>query len=257
MDSTPDLPFDAIETIRTDGVGFIDIVGNNDPSTPIRTCPGWTLGDLAYHQGEVWHFWGRIVAGEITERGQLQNIRQITRPDGAFLVDWLATTHNELFSALVDAGTEQEVWTWTGANRDAAWVRRRMVHETAVHRFDAADATGGPYEVPTLVAADGIDEFLMWFLGRERREGEMRVGGTVHLHCTDTSEADTAGGEWFVSSVKEPSATFTREHRKGDAAVRGRAHDLLMWLWRRSDAGVEVIGDEVVARRFRAYTDLD
>jgi hypothetical protein len=29
-----------------------------------------------------------------------------------------------------------------------------------------------------------------------------------------------------------------------------------MWLWRRSDDGIEIIGDEVVARRFRAYTDL-
>ncbi len=125
-----------------------------------------------------------------------------------------------------------------------------------MHRFDAAHAVGDTYEVPTVVAADGIDEFLMWFAGTERREGEMKPGGTVHLHCTDTTEADIAGGEWFVSSLKEPICTFTREHRKGDAAVRGRAHDILMWLWRRSDDGIEIIGDEVVARRFRAYTDL-
>ena len=30
-----------------------------------------------------------------------------------------------------------------------------------------------------------------------------------------------------------------------------------MWLWRRSDAGIEIIGNDVVARRFRAYTNLD
>lgn len=257
MASRSDLPYDALKTLRTDGVRFIDLIKDNDPDTPVPTCPGWTLADLAYHQGEVWHFWGRVVAGGITERGQLRTIRQIERPDGPLLVDWLALTHNELFSALVDGGTEQEVWTWTGANRDTAWVRRRMAQETAVHRFDAANTVGDSYEVPTVVAADGIDEFLMWFAGRERREGEMKPGGTVHLHCTDTTDADVAGGEWYVSSLKEPTCTFTREHRKGDAAVRGRAHDILMWLWRRSDAGIEVIGNAVVARRFRAYTDLD
>ena len=256
MTSTDDLPYDAIETLRTDGVAFIDLVGDNDSATPIESCPGWTLSDLAYHQGEVWHFWGRIVADGITERGQLRTIRQIDRPDVDVVVDWLSLTHNELFSALVDAGIEREVWTWTGANRDVGWVRRRMAQETAVHRYDAAHATGDTYEVPTTVAADGIDEFLMWFAGSERREGALKPGGTVHLHCTDTDENDVAGGEWFVSSLKEPSCTFSREHRKGDAAVRGRAHDLLMWLWRRSENGIEVIGDEAVARRFRAYTDL-
>jgi uncharacterized protein (TIGR03083 family) len=255
--SVTDLPFDAIETLRTDGVGFIDLVAAHDPTTTIPTCPGWTLDDLAYHQGEVWHFWGRVVSSGITQRGQLRTIQQVARPRGDMVIDWLAATHNELFSALVDAGVEREVWTWTGANRTTAWVRRRMVHEAAVHRFDAANAVGGPYYVPTVVAADGIDEFLTWFLGSERREGAMKVGGTVHLHCTDTTVDDVAGGEWFISSVKEPTATFTREHRKGDAAVRGRAHDLLMWLWRRSDDGVEIIGDDVVARRFRAYTELD
>ncbi|MGA9278278.1 maleylpyruvate isomerase family mycothiol-dependent enzyme [Ilumatobacter sp.] len=250
------LPYDAIETLRTDGVAFIDLVSDHDPATSIPGCPDWNLSDLAYHQGEVWHFWGRIVAGPITERGQLQSIRQIERPTDDLMVDWLALTHNELFSALVDAGIDREVWTWTGANRDTGWVRRRMAQEAAVHRFDAANATGDPYEVPTPMAADGIDEFLMWFAGTERRDGEMKPGGTVHLHCTDTDENDVAGGEWFVSSLKEPSCTFTREHRKGDAAIRGRAHDILMWLWRRSTEGIEIIGDEVVARRFRAYTDL-
>jgi uncharacterized protein (TIGR03083 family) len=257
MEPTAPAPYDALETLRTDGVAFIDLVSHHDIDTTVPTCPGWTLGDLARHQGEVWHFWGRVVAGGITERGQLQTIRQVQVSDGELVVDWLALAHNELFSALVDAGVDTEVWTWTGANRTTEWVRRRMVQETAVHRFDAANAVGGVYEVPTSIAADGIDEFLMWFAGRERREGELKVGGTVHLHCTDTDENNVAGGEWYVSSLKEPSCTFTREHRKGDAAVRGRAHDLLMWLWRRGDAGVEVIGDEKVARRFRAYTDLD
>ncbi len=250
------LPYDPVETLQTDGIAFIDLVRNHDPATEIIGCPDWTLLDLAHHQLHVWHFWGSVVSEGVTERSELQDIPDAPQPDGPLLVDSLAAAHNALYSALVRAGVEQEVWTWTGVNRDTAWVRRRMAQETAVHHFDAARSVGGTYEIPTAMAADGIDEFLMWFAGSERRDGEMKPGGTVHLHCTDTDEGDVAGGEWFVSSLKEPSCTFSREHRKGDAAVRGRAHDLLMWLWRRSTDGVEVIGDEKVARRFRAYTDL-
>ena len=179
--------------------------------------------------------------------------------DGDLLLDWLATSHNALYSAFADAPLDQRAWSWAGSKLDVAWVRRRMVHEAAIHLWDLANAVGYPYEIPASVAADGIDEFLMHFMGHRRAEGEMKVGGTVHLHCTDTAEDDVAGGEWFVSSVKEPSCTFTREHRKGDAAIRGRADDLQLWLWRRNGEkpeGVEVIGDEVVARRFRAYSDL-
>lgn len=251
-----DLSYDPLDTLQTDGIAFIDLIEDNDPTASVPGCPDWTLLDLAQHQGHVWNFWSNVVARNITDRGLLQEIPDSPTPEGDMLVDWLGTTHNAMYSSLVNAGVEQPVWTWTGANRDTAWVRRRMAQEAAVHHADAARTVGDPYEVPTSVAADGIDEFLMWHAARERIDGELKPGGTVHLHCTDTTEADTAGGEWFVSSLKEPNCTFTREHRKGDAAVRGNAHDLLMWLWRRSTEGVEVIGDEKVARRFRAYTDL-
>ena len=52
-------------------------------------------------------------------------------------------------------------------------------------------------------------------------------------------------------------AAFTREHVKGDAAVRGPAHDLLLWLWRRQSGEVEVLGDTGVAERFRVMSSLE
>ena len=255
-----DLPYDAVELLQTNGISFIEIVSESDLDTPVPSCPGWTLADLARHQAETWYFWSQVLADGITDRNRLKEIQAPADPDDEMLVDWLGAAHNGLYSALVRAAPDQAVWSWTGSNQDAGWVRRRMAQDSSIHRHDAANAVGRPYTVPTSVAADGIDEFLTHFLGRERREGEMKVGGTVHLHCTDTTDDDVAGGDWFVSSVKEPSCTFTREHRKGDAAVRGAAHDVLMWLWRRDghrDGSVEIIGDEVVARRFRAYTVLD
>ncbi|MFN3255595.1 MAG: maleylpyruvate isomerase family mycothiol-dependent enzyme [Ilumatobacter sp.] len=265
-----DLPYHPLDVLQNNGIATIDMLRDADLDLRVAACPDWTLGDLAHHLGATWHFWGRLLDEGITDRADLQRLEAPSRPTGDLLIDWLGITHNELFSALTAAPLDTAVWTWTGAPRDAAWVRRRMAIETSIHRWDVANAIGVSYAVPTAIAADGIDEFLTWFAARERREGEMKVGGTVHLHCTDTDTdtdtgtgtgtGDVAGGEWFISSMKEPAATFTREHRKGDAAVRGSAHDLLLWLWRRDDRlsdGVEIIGKDVVARRFRAFTDLD
>ncbi|MEP4590676.1 MAG: maleylpyruvate isomerase family mycothiol-dependent enzyme, partial [Ilumatobacter sp.] len=250
-----ELPYDPLGVLQTNGIAFIDLVRSHDHDVSIPSCPGWTIGSIADHQADVWTFWSRVVADGITGRGALQSIEAPTGLTGDLLLDWLSASHNALYSALADAPPDQQVWSWAGSDLDVSWVRRRMVHESSVHLWDLANAVGDPYEIPVEVAADGIDEFLMHFMGRTRGEGEMKVGGTVHLHCTDTttaasntSDTDAADpvGEWFVSSVKEPNCTFTREHRKGDAAVRGRAHDLLLWLWRRNGekpSGVEIIGN--------------
>ena len=135
-----------------------------------------------------------------------------------------------------------------------------MTQETAVHRWDAANAVGIPYEIPVAVAADGIDEFLMWFAARRIADGAAPVGGSVHLHCTDTDTGSDArppvNGEWLVSRLDESGIEFSREHAKGAAAVRGRANDLLLWLWRRDASGIEILGDTAVAERFRAFPKL-
>jgi uncharacterized protein (TIGR03083 family) len=256
------LPYNPVAHVRTDGVRFIDVLTDHGLDQPVPSCPGWDLGDLGWHLGNVWNFWARIVSEGLTDLDQVRAIDSPSRPSDELLLDWISISHNSLNSALSRARPDRAVWTWTGNNRDALWVRRRMTQETAVHRWDAAHAVGLPYKVPAAVAADGIDEFLSTFAGRNVADGAEAVGGSVHLHCTDTSlevaegrdDRSMAGGEWLVSTLDESGATFTRQHAKGDAAVRGRAHDLLMWIWGRDAGAVEIIGDEEVAQRFRGYT---
>jgi uncharacterized protein (TIGR03083 family) len=258
------LPYDAIAHLRTDAVRLLEVVADHGFDHEVPSCPGWTLRDLTWHMGEVWNFWARVVADRVTSVQQIQAWEPAPHPSDEYLLDWVTAAHTAMFSALAQAPTDQEVWTWTGGNRDIHWVERRMTHETAVHRWDAANAVGLPYEVPVVVAADGIDEFLSWFAGRGATEQTPAVGGSVHLHCTDTDhhvaegadDRSAVGGEWLVSTLDPTGATFSREHAKGDAAVRGRSHDLLMWLWRRDAGPVEIIGDRYVADRFRAYSPL-
>jgi uncharacterized protein (TIGR03083 family) len=262
--SPAELPYDPHVHLRTDAVRFLEIVADHGFDHPVPSCPGWNLGDLAWHLGGIWNRWGRIVSEGITTLEGVEAIGRPQRPSDDFLLDWVTSAHTAMFSALARASDDTEVWTWTGSNQPEIWVERRMTQETAVHRWDAANAVGIPYDIPVAVAADGIDEFLTWFAARRITEGAAPVGGTVHLHCTDTG-ADIAegsddrslvGGEWLVHRLDESGIEVTREHAKGDAAVRGRASDLLLWLWRRDAGAVEILGDTAVAERFRAFPAL-
>lgn len=262
MPSTPALPYDPLYHLRFDAVRLIEIVTDHGFDVAVRSCPGWNLGDLAWHVGNVWNRFGQAVDGGFTTLEQYRALERPTRPADDLLIDWITAAHTSLYSALARADPDDAIATWAGA-QDVRWVQRRMTQETAVHRWDASDAVGLPYEVPAAVAADGIDEFLMFFAG-DQRDGAEAVGGSVHLHCTDLDEhiaegsddRSAATGEWLVTALDADGATFTREHAKGDAAVRGPAHDLLMWLWRRRADEVEIIGDRAVAERFRAFADL-
>ena len=71
-----------------------------------------------------------------------------------------------------------------------------------------------------------------------------------------TSTAPTRAGEWFVSKLDADGIDFTREHAKGDAAIRGRASDLLLWLWRRDARPVDIVGDAALAARFQQLSRL-
>jgi uncharacterized protein (TIGR03083 family) len=253
-------PFVATEHIWTDGTQIIDAGQRAGLDAAVPSCPGWAMRDLLFHIGECWSFWAWIVSERVVDVDRIRAEPEIVAPTDDFLIDWVTASHVAVHAALTSTPLDTEVWTWTGANRDVDWVRRRMAHETAIHRWDAELVTGDPYDIPTAVAADGIDEFLTWFL--PRGDGSP-LGGSVHLHCTDThgpahdgsDDASRAGGEWVVRDGESGGYLVERVHAKGDAAVRGTANDLVLWLWGRDGGPVEILGDATVADRLRTLGD--
>jgi uncharacterized protein (TIGR03083 family) len=256
------LPFDATAHVRTDGRQLIDAAQRAGLDAPIASCPGWTMSDLLWHIGETWDFWAFVVSERVTDVERLRAEPDAERPSDEFLIDWVTTAHVAVYDALLSTPPEQEVWTWTGANRDVWWVRRRMAHETTIHRWDAEGAIGDPYDIPIAVAADGIDEYLRWFAPKGRQES---IGGTAHIHCTDTvrdlatgsDDIDAVNGEWMIHRLDEHGIDLEETHAKGDVAIRGRAQDILLWLWGRPGGPVEFLGDESIARRIVSGADLD
>ena len=245
------LPYDATFLLQRDGVQIIDAARRTGLDADVPSCEGWAMRDLLWHVSEVWTFWGFVASQGATQRSDFDSFREPAQVSDGLMFDWAATALNGLHAALTSTPPTTEVWTWTGSNRDVWWVRRRMAQETAVHRWDAERVVGDPYEIWSLVAADGIDEFLSFFTTRGRGE---ELGGTVHLHCTDTTADEN--GEWMIHHLDGETIEVERAHGKADTAIRGTANDLLLWLWGRDHEPVEILGDQELAQRFSDGSDL-
>jgi uncharacterized protein (TIGR03083 family) len=239
-----------LTTLRRDIAALLVAVRDAGPGAPVPDCPGWTAGDLAWHVADVWSWWATIVADRATAPGDGPPLE---RPDSfdevvAVAEDW----GRRLDDVLTATDPATPHWTW-GSDKTTAFVVRRMAQETAVHRLDAERTAGRAYVIEPTLAADGVDEFLFEFL-MWKHDTAAAVAGSVHLHCTDVA------GEWLVDVGADDGAAgpvVSRQHAKGDAAIRGPANDLLLVLWRRLPLdAVEVIGDRGVAERFVARTNL-
>ena len=226
--------------LRREGEAFADSVATA-MEKPIASCEPWLGTDLLWHMIEVHYFWKFIVE---THTMKPDDYVPPSKPADQDLLSEYRTGLDELINALTAIELTRTCWTWAGT-QDVAWVIRRMAHETAVHAWDARRATGKTAIIDSVLASDGIDEFVHVMLMNDGREGEGALSGSVHIHCTDVD------GEWLIVPTESSDVIVTREHAKGDCALRGSAQDLLLALWRRIPmSALEVIGNAAVAHQF-------
>ena len=148
-----------------------------------------------------------------TRLGRLPGLHTFT-PNHDELLAWLIERADALHARLETEDPATKVWTWSSGD-DIAWIARRMAHESAVHRVDAEAATGVDFRIAPALAADGTDEFLTYFLGDRFADPPQAValGGSVHLHCTDTD------GEWTVVDGAPGQYVVAREHAREKAKM--------------------------------------
>jgi len=215
---------------------------------PIPWSDDWTVGACARHIGGAHHVVARVVRDRPTTDFGVGRTIDMPDVEAAGLADWVAEGTADLVGALNETDPDAECWSWWPDGRSAAFWQRRMAQETLVHRWDVelgAQISGQPMDPG--VAADGVDEYLDVFAGMTRQLFTAPAGPSFHLHCTDTE------GEWLVELPTAGERVVTREHAKGDAALRGPAEGLLLLAWGRvtpDAAGVEVVGDESAFARW-------
>ncbi|MGH9055516.1 MAG: maleylpyruvate isomerase family mycothiol-dependent enzyme [Acidimicrobiales bacterium] len=241
-----------LDHLAREGAAFAAAAeGNLD--RPVPTCPGWDLAALVAHLGQV-HGWVREVLAAAGE--PYRGSRPDPPADRSELVGWYRRQVEDLVDDLRSRDPEAPAWVFTRAGTPTAgWWRRRQALETAVHRFDAQNATGAAGPVPADLAAEGVDEMLTELLptmvSRRPVEG---LTGTVHLHATDIPEG--APGEWWLDFDAE-GLDARREHAKAGTALRGPASGLYLWVWNRQtpqEAGLEVLGESALVDTWRSIT---
>ncbi len=226
----------AAEFLR-ETVAFGELIAAADPDAPVPTCPEWNVTQLFRHVGGGNRWAAQIVIDRAEGPIDPREVPGARAPKGmAAALDWLRAGAVTLTQPAAEAG-ETPVWTFTGPKPASWWVRRRL-HETVVHRADAAIAAGAPFVIDPAVAADCISELFDLAITRIPDLG----GRSVHLHATDDGLG--AAGEWTLRN-----GSWEQAHGKGDVALRGPARDLLLVVARRApvaDTAVEVFGDHAL-----------
>jgi len=238
---------DYAEFLRSQVAGTLEVLRSGPLDAPVPACPGWDVARLGGHVGRV-HRWA---AAAVRANGEPDpaGLAKPPREPGE-VAAWLESSAAEVLDALEAADPDATYWTFLGRPGPLGFWWRRMAVETGLHRVDAEQAVGRtPAPFSAELGSDGIEELLTWhaparLAGRDGTD----IGGSLHLHCTDTE------GEWTLRT-DDGVYQLTHGHSKGDAAVRGPASTLLLVLWRRlplEAEGIEVFGHADVAERFLA-----
>jgi uncharacterized protein (TIGR03083 family) len=240
--------FDWAGIVEREG-GALGDAAAEDPGAAVPAAPDWDTTDLLRHMGLIHTRSSVILRTGTTERPTRAN-GMLPDPPTEGVLDWY---RNTLVALVVDLRAvddpDRPVYSFSPRHGHAGFWLRRMAQETTIHRVDAEQAVGRPVApIAPELAVDGIDEIFSVFVPAFAADRSPGDGRTIHLHSND------AEGEWLIRF--EPGDVVVEAgHAKGDAAVRGPAADLLLWLWGRGPLdGLELFGDRAAAETLRELT---
>lgn len=246
-----------IAALQRDGDLLAVAAEQAGPSAEVPSCPAWRVRDLLKHLGYV-HRWAAGYVRDARAKplpGEPGESEVLGRgPADAELLEWFRAGHAALLDALRTGDPKLACWTFLDAPSALAFWARRQAHETAIHRVDAELASGRPSPFPAKFAADGVDELIMGFFGRDaaRLSAAELTGRRQRLQV----RALDAGKAWQVELTEDGklAALVRRGEGGADCTLSGPAEGLYLLLWNRADpasAGVEVAGDRAVLRTWQ------
>lgn len=217
----------------------------SEAQAEVPGCPDLTMAETLRHVGDV-HRATRLWVRDGRRPGHCQQF-----PSDEDLVGFVRTGLAELLAELDRHDPAEPCDTWWPDDRTHGFWRRRMVHETTVHRVDVEAAAGGPVHViDPEVALDGIDELLFLWFGY--RLGELQISspqqGTVALSAGDRRWLAIFGPGGSTARRVEAAAECS-----ADALVTGEPMEVYLWSWGRlPDQSVRISGDQDAVARLWA-----
>jgi uncharacterized protein (TIGR03083 family) len=246
------------EALRDQVGRFADLLPGADLGVAVPSCPGWDLGVLTEHVGQAHRRGIAALRGQVTVMGQRIEPDAPATRDGAGYRDWLLAGSEALISAGASAeAAGEQVWNFaTGAGEPRFWLRR-MTHETAVHRYDAALALATDYTLDGELASDALAEWLELLtspgLAAHRPEmfDHLRGSGqTVNLWATDRDRG------WLITRTPDGPRWAPAANSDGTVTVRAGVLELLLLATGRlgpGDERLDVRGDAALLRDFHEH----
>ena len=183
---------DWLDLLRRSTDRFAAVVDCADPNTPVTWCPGWTLHDLVDHLGGV-HQWAAhaVVVGD-------PSLEPEPAERGVDLSGWYAVHASALVDVLAATPADGAAWTLDKQDRTAGFWRRRQVHETVMHTWDAEEALrevgGDPRPIEPWLAWDGVLEVARILYPRQVHLGRVApLPVALRLTATDVDADITLG----------------------------------------------------------------
>ena len=166
-----------------------------------------------------------------SEVGQFGRLAAASLPDSA-PEPVPACAGADLLETLTNRDPAQHCSTWSATDRTVGFWIRRMAHESAVHRVDAAQTVGMAWSVSPELAADGVAEALELWLGT--RLGTQVGGSGRALRLVARAREGGPAVDWTVRPLTA-LVEFGSNPDKADATVTGTHTALWAWTWGRSD----------------------
>ena len=232
-----------------------DIAAGGDLSSPVPSCPDWTLKDLVEHTAMV--YLHKVKATELGGEDMADWPPDIS---GRPTLDVFENAYAQLTNMFATHDPSDHSGTWYDPDQTVGFWIRRMAQETVIHRRDAELAVGD---------ADS---------GRPRTRRGRHHRTARHLHrlpdpqveqgiqpALEPSDGDSllvdAGGARWLATIGLGGVEVSRMQQPSDATVQvsGAPSDVLFWLWNRTspaDGSVDVQGDDATLERLRNLLTL-
>lgn len=232
-----------IEVTEDAASGFALLLGSADLETPVASCPGWSLAELAEHLGGV-HRWARaqLLAGGAQVDGQAMDA---PLGDQEALVAWFRAGAAALVATLRESPEDAPCWTLYPPARASTWAKRQAI-ETTLHLWDATEALGIAVPIPSRIAAAGVAEVANDMYPRQVALGRMPSLDAV----VDFRLKDAAGGEdgtarpiVRLGAAGEVGGSSAATQTPAEAALELTAEDALLLLWKRRALTTVLAGD--------------
>jgi len=221
------------------------------PSGRVAWSEHWSVGTIARHVAGTHHVVAKVVEQRPNANFGLFASLDAPEKNAAEFPGWFAEGTAALIAQLRGVNDNERCWDWYhGAGGSVGFWSRRMAQETTVHRWDAQAGAGGDIaSIEPSVASDGIDEYLEVFVDATRSGANAVAGPTIRVEATDTD------GDWYLE-LPAGGRIVHRDETDHALHLRGRAEDLLLFIWgRRSSDGaeIEVNGDHSVLHHWSEF----